>query len=74
MRLRGELSKLLLHLYCWCSACENDTYSFLERQLLMYYSRCLPATTQYCPRQCSHQKRSRMAAWWSLQRSFSSFY
>ena len=26
------------------------------------------------PRQCSHQKRSRMAAWWSLQRSFSSFY
>ena len=41
---------------------------------LMYYSRCWPATTQYCPRQCSHQKRSRMAAWWSLQRSFSSFY
>ena len=38
------------------------------------YSRCWPATTQYCPRQCSHQKRSRMAAWWSLQRSFSSFY
>ena len=41
---------------------------------LMYYNRCWPATTQYCPRQCSHQKRSRMAAWWSLQRSFSSFY
>ena len=38
------------------------------------YSRCWPATTQYCPRQCSHQKRARMAAWWSLQRSFSSFY
>ena len=37
-------------------------------------NRCWPATTQYCPRQCSHQKRSRMAAWWSLQRSFSSFY
>ena len=56
--------------------CVRTILIFLERQLLvlMYYSRCWPTTTQYCPRQCSHQKRSRMAAWWSLQRSFSSFY
>ena len=49
---------------------------FFEKATInsMYYSRCWPATTQYCPRQCSHQKRSRMAAWWSLQRSFLSFY
>ena len=38
IRLRGELSKLLLHPYCWCSACENDT-SFFFILKGNYYSR-----------------------------------